>query len=444
MPGAAPNRHGAAAHAPQLDELRWQIALSPPRLPQIERQRPALPEFGAAWCSPVVWNGAVLINDAETVRALDLQTGRPMWPSEDEQDAGEIYTGPLLTAGLTMPTAGVPRFSAVVADGRYYARMGLPIATAAAEAIQTPPSQLICLDLQHAEGRLLWAAAARDVLNDPGWSFSGAPLVVDDRLYVPLRRSTPQIEIGLACLSAISGERIWERRICSALRQAPELYHLVDHDVLAFAAGLIYCETGAGVTAAVDAGHGALRWAATYPSLPATTGELSDPARRRLSLPICVAGQLFVAPRDSDRLMAFDAATGVVSWSVPAPGTITSLIGVANETLIACGDQLWAIDAQTGRRRARRLPRTRPDTDSGRESSPDRTSCGRRAANCSSSTWNHGPSPAAFHSTRCSTSRGATSSSRNSCCSSPNPTPSPRSDPPPRKVAASFRDLSRS
>ena len=40
---------------------------------------------------------------------------------------------PLLTAGLTMPTAGVPRFSAVVADGRYYARMGLPIVTVAAK-----------------------------------------------------------------------------------------------------------------------------------------------------------------------------------------------------------------------------------------------------------------------------------------------------------------------
>lgn len=350
MPGGAPNRRGVAAHAPQLDELRWQTPLTSPRLPLIERQRPALPEFGAAWCSPVVWNGAVLINDAETVRALDLQTGRPMWPSGVENDGGEIYTSPLLTAGLTMPTAGVPHFSAVVADGRYYARMGLPIATVAAAAIQTPPAQLICLDLEQAEGRLLWAAAASDVLDDPGWSFSGAPLVVDERLYVPLRRSTPQLEIGLACLSAMSGESIWELRICSALQQSPELYHLVDHDLLAHAAGLVYCETGAGVIAAVDADRGTLRWAATYPSIPATASEQSDPAQRRLSLPIYSAGQMFVAPRDSDRLMSLDAATGATIWNVPAPGTITSLVGLANETLLACGDQLWAIDPQTGRR----------------------------------------------------------------------------------------------
>ena len=351
MPGGAPDRRGVAPHAPQLDELRWQTALTSPRLPLIERQRLALPEFGAAWCWPLVWNGAVLINDADTVRALNLQTGRPMWPSGVENDDGAIYSSPLLTAALTMPTAGVPRFSAVVADGRYYARMGLPVATAAAAAIQTPPSQLICLDLEHAEGRLLWAAEAGDVLDDPGWSFSGAPLVIDERLYVPLRRSTPQLEIGMACLSATSGESIWELRICSALQQAPELYHLVDHDLLALAAGLVYCETGAGVVAAVDADSGTLRWATTYPSIPATAGEQSDPAQRRLSLPVYSAGQLFVAPRDSDRLMSLDAATGATNWSVPAPGTITSLVGVANETLIAGGDQLWAIDAQTGRRR---------------------------------------------------------------------------------------------
>lgn len=347
--GGGPERNGVAPHAPQLDVIRWQTPLPRVRLPLIERKQPALPDFGTASFEPVVWNDTVLINDADSVRALQLQTGQPKWPSGLDDDVGEIYTGPLLTSGLTMPTAGVPRFTASVSDGRYYARMGLPITTIAAEAIQSPPSQLICLDLAHAEGRLEWAAAAGDVLDEPGWSFSGAPLVVDERLFVPLRRSSPQLEMGVACLSATSGEKIWERRIGSALQQAPALYHLVDHDVLTVAAGMVFCETGAGVVAAVDGETGRLRWAATYPSRSQSTNELSDPAARRLSQPIYHAGQLFVAPRDSDRIIAFDAATGVTIWSVPEPERVTSLLGVADETVIALGDRLWGLDAPTGR-----------------------------------------------------------------------------------------------
>lgn len=341
-------RNGVLPSPPDPVVPRWSFPLPSNRLPLVSRPRPALPNFGIPACFPVVWNDTVLINDARTVWALDLDTGLPRWPTGAVDDEGILYSEPAPDS-LPLPTAGMPRFSASTADGLYFAKMGLPIATPAAGALQPVSSRLICLDLADAQGRVVWTAAPEDILSAPGWIFSGAPLPVEERLYVPLRRTSPQLEFGIACLAARSGRPVWERRIGGALQQPPALHHVVDHDLLAAAEGLVFVAAGSGVVAAVEQESGLIRWAATYPSQAMDPGELSDPAARRTTPPLYHGGRLYAAPADSDRLMAYDAGSGVEIWNVTAPGRVTHLLGVARQMLIAQGDRLWGIDVHTGR-----------------------------------------------------------------------------------------------
>jgi outer membrane protein assembly factor BamB len=348
-------RSGRVATRPDVGVPRWTFSLPSTRLPLVSLQRPALPDYGGAACYPVVWRDTVLVNDARTVWAVDVQSGLPKWPSGDDDDRGILYSDPLPGDLLTLPTVGVPRFSATVADGFYFARMGQPIVVPASGAVQFPESRLICLDLERAEGRVVWAAGPDDVLSTPGWMFSGAPLALRERLYVAIRRSAPQVDSGIACLSALSGDLIWECRVAGALQQPPSLHHVVDHELLTAAEGLVFCVPGSGVVAALEQEGGAMRWVVTYPSVAAEPDVFSDAASRRLTPPLYHAGRLYVAPPDRDHIMALDAGSGAEIWTMTAPGRITHLLGVAEQTLIAQGDRLWAIDVETGNLRHRPL-----------------------------------------------------------------------------------------
>jgi outer membrane protein assembly factor BamB len=179
--------------------------------------------------------------------------------------------------------------------------------------------------------------------------------VVQDHLYVALRRSTPQIESGMACLSALSGQTIWDHRISSALQQPPALHHLVDHELLTAAQGLLFLAAGSGVVAAIDQNDGSVQWAVTYPSRTPEAVEASDPASRRMTPPLYHGGRLFIAPPDSDRILSLDAGTGAEYWNNRASGRMTHLLGIVHGMLIAQGDRLWAIDVQTGELRHRPL-----------------------------------------------------------------------------------------
>jgi cellulose synthase operon protein C len=61
-------------------------------------------------------------------------------------------------------------------------------------------------------------------------------------------------------------------------------------------------------------------------------------------------GMLFVAPTDSDRVLALEAGTGAVVWEQELPGTGRALLGVAHDRLIVAGRSLLALDAATGAR----------------------------------------------------------------------------------------------
>ena len=336
---------------PTLTHVNWSVELPSARLPLIERARPGLPAVGPLAYSPVIWTDSVLTTNGRSVWAHRLADGSPTWPSSDAVEPGLIYSDRSADVSLDLPTAGVPRYTSCVSGGRYYARMGMPVVVQAQRSLRLPESRLICLDLAGAEGRLVWSATTNETLAAPGWTFSGAPLVQGDSLYVPLRRSAPQMGIGIACLSAQTGDLIWETTVCSDLQDRPATHHLVDEERLTLGNGLVYRHCGSGNVAAVDAVTGQVRWLTTHSSIPADPSEMSDEQQQRRAIPLFARGRLFLAPRNSHELLAVDAVSGVILWRRNEPGRIRDLIASSDGMLIAAGDQL--LGARSGHRTRR-------------------------------------------------------------------------------------------
>ena len=235
-----------------------------------------------------------------------------------------------------------------VVGKRLYARMGPPITDQGQGFVQAAPGSLVCLDLA-AEGRLVWKVAPEE-----GYAWEGSPVADRRGVYVAMRRHDVRPQAMVACLDADTGRIRWRRFVCSAETPARGTLPERSHNLLTLAGGMLYYNTNLGAVAALRADDGRTAWVSLYPR--ALTGDLSQPAahwRRDPSPCLLDHGTLLVAPADSPRIFAFDAATGMMLWQT---GTevedALGLLGMAGDWLIAGGGRLYWIGL-TGPNRGR-------------------------------------------------------------------------------------------
>jgi len=299
---------------------------------------------------PVVVGEMVLVSTGRQIFAFNLHTGKPVWPGSPQKPAGEIFREGGPNGSLDRPTRGlgVPRFTMTVHDGRLYARVGSQVTTHATESNVSATGRLICLDLA-AEGRMVWQIEP----DDDRWAFEGAPLVSGTDVYVAMRRSDVRPQVHVACFDAETGRRRWRTMLCAAETPAGGQMEELTHDLLTLGEGVLYANTNLGAVGAVSALDGHLLWISTYPRARRLTAAGQD---KRLAhfyrdLNPCVyhQGSLFVAPGDSESILAFDAGSGQPIWETSLAADAVHLLGVGEGNLIASGDHLWWIDAVTGK-----------------------------------------------------------------------------------------------
>lgn len=309
-------------------------------------KRPIPPSF-----FPVIHREHVFINDSERIYGLNWKSGLPAWSTEKEASP-VIY--PSRVGGVPRlpfrPVVGVPRYTMTVAEGRLYARMGSPVTSVAKDERLGLFSELVCLDLDQGQGKLLWKLSSAQLREqDFVWSFEGAPVISGSRLFVVLHRGFPEVQTNVACFSTETGELLWNQKVCLALRNIEEGINYISHLLLTLAEGQLYLATDMGAIAALDSRDGKINWIMTYSSREdVTKKELSDHMKTGLTPCLYDRGILFVAPQDSNQLMAIDADTGLLFWQRELPEQVRSLLGVNQSTLIASGNQLLGIDRASG------------------------------------------------------------------------------------------------
>jgi outer membrane protein assembly factor BamB len=316
-----------------------------------ERGPASLP-FNVLSYYPVAWKNIAFYCDETAVFACELggeKGGKPVWGN----DAVIYKLSPEFDvhAGLPRSRAGLPRFTLSIDRGRLFVRLGAQAAPAARNrGARSVVSLLVCLDLVR-QGDLHWMIKSDELDADGGkWVFDGAPLAAGGRVYVALRRNDPQLQLNVACFDAGTAKLLWNRKICGGVEAIAGEVDEVRHQLLTLAEERLFYCTNVGAVAALDARDGALRWVTTYPRSEVET--IAAFNKRQLHGPNpCVFhdGLVFAAPTDGDRILAYDAETGVLKWEQELNGRVQQLLGVAGSRLIAAGDLLWALDVETGR-----------------------------------------------------------------------------------------------
>jgi len=270
----------------------------------------------------------------DEILAFDLRNGKPAYGTD-----AVIFRHEEQAVALP-PSLGVPRQTLTIQGRRLLARIGPPVTSALFDGQPaTPKSYLVCLDLK-AEGKLLWDLAAES----KEWSFDGTPLADDESVYTVLRRAAPRPEVHVACYDLETKRERWKRRICASEVPLPEGAVEITHHLLTLHQGKLYLNTNQGAVVALDARSGRIHWLTLYPR--ARGLDLSEPqgfSYRDLTPCVFHQGLLFAAPADTPAVLAFDAETGRLLWSVELPNVI-QLLGATDRKLLCTGDRLYWLD----------------------------------------------------------------------------------------------------
>jgi outer membrane protein assembly factor BamB len=269
---------------------------------------------------------------------MQCDSGQPAWGR-----TAAIYESELnATAGrviFPIESLGSPRFTMTVFRDKLLARMGSTVTGQSRGTASERAGCLVCLDLA-AEGRLLWKIAPEE-----GWAFEGTPLADDRGVYVAMRRQDIRPQAFVACFDADTGRFRWRRFICGAESPARGVLPEQTHNLLTLASDTLYYNTNLGAVAGLRTDDGRVLWISLYPrALRGDLANLTPHWRRELNPCLLDRGTLLVAPADSPRIFAFDAATGQILWQT---GTevedAAGLLGAAGDWLIAGGSRLYWI-----------------------------------------------------------------------------------------------------
>lgn len=329
---------GAVGRGLDLAAIQWSQPLAPAApagSAASERERSA--QAAVPFVQPGIWNDVLIVPDTNAVRALSLADGSPRWPTDAGTDDGTVYAD-LPAAGTLAPNPPFAQNSCQVFDGRCYVRLATPQSALPSTPLARAPSRLVCLDL-NAEGRLIWVAGSDEFGEFPDGCFSGSPLVSEGRVYIPVRWGSPQVEVGVACLDAGTGELRWHRQVCTAQESGSS----GGQDSVGAGADSAYLLASQELLVACDAVTGALQWATTIAARTSRT------ASARPGAVVCRGGRVFAKPGDSNQVLAFAAEDGRRLWLFDPPSRVDDLLGIVGGRLIAAGDHLWGIDVATGR-----------------------------------------------------------------------------------------------
>ena len=362
--GGSPTRSKVAAGPIDVGALQWRKRLpSRPRAPSaygMQRMGAAAAERSLPY-HPIVVGDQVLVADETRVFAYNLSArpapGTPASAGDEEDQSDGIFAWETTRIPSQVGGGGGPRHTLTAAGDRIFARLGPAGQRAAGGA-----SLIVALvNNREIEGKRIWSRNALEVElprrkpdANRAAAFEGTPVADERSVYVAMTDWGTEVGSYVACLDAETGRPRWVRHL--GVAQAPldpnngvPSTTDVGQRLLSLDGPTVFYQTNLGALAALDAETGQIRWLATYPHRDRPDGGFGG-RPRDLNPAVLHGGLAIVAPEDAAHIYAFDAASGKLAWrSDREYASLSHVLGVAQGRLVATGDHVWTLDAQTGK-----------------------------------------------------------------------------------------------
>lgn len=311
---------------------------------------------------PVFYDGLVFVNTLSELRAYETSSGEP-WPNGDATPLYDTDIAHAALIPLNYPLVGSARGTLTIDEDQLFARIGNPVSgwtNVKPRSEIGSVSHLIGLDLRR-EGAMLPGFPIK--LLPPEFEqaeFEGSPVVVGDLIIAAV---THRDDVGLirrvAAFDRRDGSLRWKSKpLASGTVEGMDRANLISHQLLSYAGGRIFYDTGLGAIACLDVLTGQTVWISEYSRVEKRQQKYPTTDRFRYrDMSPCVVwrGLVYCLPQDAAEMFALDACTGDLIWSTDAGQTedLVSLLGVTDEHVVVGGDHLAWFDRQGGKLVAR-------------------------------------------------------------------------------------------
>jgi outer membrane protein assembly factor BamB/tetratricopeptide (TPR) repeat protein len=377
----------AKGHLPLLWQI-WSIPTTDHPLleqaidQQIDRFESQSKPISAA-AQPLAIGNTVLTRTAKTLLAIDIETGKRVWEIQIDDPLAPIEkssaarpTSPLKrpltnfekTSKLINRLTNDTLYGSISADPqRVYSIEGLDISNASinffrgaprwrgAKNQTTPPTnRLAAHDIK--TGKRLWQICdlpLKPKTANSGTFFLGAPLPIDQRLYVLAEKSR---QIKLLTLVPSTGEILDEIPLAiSKLQFNEDPLRMSQAISPAMDQGVLICPIGDNSLVAIEPATGILKWAYQASGTVSTKQQLLHKRSKRLPFahpaaePILDGGHVFFMPYKSDLIHCLDLKTGKPIWKSPTENDLY-MATVTDDRIILIGyHKVRSLDRKTGK-----------------------------------------------------------------------------------------------
>jgi outer membrane protein assembly factor BamB len=178
------------------------------------------------------------------------------------------------------------------------------------------------------------------------WNVMGAPLPIDDRVYVTAAKNGQGAELHALALQASDGKLLWSTHLGTHQADPTQMWNRRStQPSLLINGGKLYAESHAGGLVVLDATSGAIDWAFAYDSsMPDNNNWYNQPVGFTTTAPPILSGNtLYLKGMRSDRLYALDVSAPKLLWKRPVSES-SMLVGVDGDALYLSGEEVLALN----------------------------------------------------------------------------------------------------